>query len=143
MSSEDRRGTGGSAGYATAEYVVFAVPQWCVPLFCVMGLMWLVANKSQWEEIPAQLWFLAGTLVGLIALTRVLLRRQKGRYAIGIPTALMLVAGLIACVSPLMRLDGTEDSAGVAITWAFAWPTPIYLHWLVSGLRHRFASGDE
>jgi hypothetical protein len=127
---------------ATAEYVVFGAPVWCVPLLCLLGLMWLIANKSQWHEIPRVLWFAAGNLVGVIALTRILPRREQGRRAIGLPTALMLVIGLVTCVQPILRFEGGTDSTSLLIALGFAWPLPIYGHWLGSGLWHRFGRGE-
>ena len=123
-----------------AEYAIFAAPYWIMPLMCAMGLMWLIANKSQWSEIPGTIGILVASLIGLIALTRVLFRRLAGKYAIGIPTAAMLGIGLGSCVYP--AISWTPDDGEQWISFLFALPLPIFCHWLVSGLLHRMRASD-
>lgn len=122
------------------EYALFAAPYWALPAMCTLGLLWLIANKSQWDRIPMSLWMIFGSVTGLIALTRVLFRRQVGKFSIGFPTAAMLLIGLASCLYPAMSWEPSHGSREFSI--ACMWPLPIFVHWLVSGLKHRL-DGSE
>jgi hypothetical protein len=123
-----------------AEYVVFAAPCWLMPFMCAMDLMWLIANKSEWSEIPRSIGLMVTSLVGLIALTRVLFRRLVGKYEIGLPTAAMLIVGLGSCVYPAISWTSKDGEQWISLL--FALPLPIFTHWLVSGLMHRMRERD-
>jgi hypothetical protein len=128
------------------EYGIFAAPCWLAPVISVIGLLWLAGNKSQWDRLPFAIAFLVGTLCGLIALSVVLMRRMRGQFAIGTIGAFFLLVGLVTCVAPWWRFQflspyGPAHSAGdgqLTMVLLFLWPAPIYLHWLVAGVLHRF-----
>lgn len=121
------------------EFLAFVVPYCFVPVMSVIGLMWTIANKSQWDRLPWQIGYLVATILGLIALIRVFNRRHKGDKHVGGFETLLLVIGLVSCFWPLADLflrvipnsrypvENDKYLAGLL----FLWPVPVYLHWLL------------
>lgn len=124
------------------EYVVFIVPYWLVPVMSVTGLMWYAANRAQWSSIPFALFFMLFTIIGLVTLTRVFIRRLRGISSISAVEALLLLIGLATCVAPVIDLyihripNATYalESDKYFAAFAFLRPAPVYIHWLISGL---------
>jgi len=130
---------------AIAEYAIFAMPAILLPLSAGLNVFWLIANKSLWGRIPYSIAFIVFILAGLWTLTRVLKRRIAGEAAIGPWEALFLLGGLLASLGPPLyfllvdvpsRTYPVEASHYVA-TFLFAWPAPIFAHWLIAGLAAR------
>jgi hypothetical protein len=129
------------------EYVIFVVPYWLVPVMSFTGLLWIAGNKSAWHKAPFAVTFAIFTVAGLIVLTRIWVRRLRGSAAVGGFEMFLLVMGLAACAAPVVNLYLVELPASTYpmtpdrfhFAFAFLWPAPVYVHWLLAGLKARRA----